>query len=157
MSNVYLGIDPGASGGLAFLDEEFAAVTAMPPTRKDLWDWLHNEDLTKVFAVIEKVGGHVGDKQPGSRMFEFGRNYGECLMALTAAGVPHEEVPPQKWQKALGIPPRKKDESRTQWKNRLKAKAQQLFPGVKVTLSVADALLIAEFCRRMREGKLNGA
>lgn len=45
-------------------------------------------------------------------------------------------------------------ESETQWKNRLKAKAQQLFPQQEVTLATADALLIAEFGRRKRSGTL---
>ena len=75
-------------------------------------------------------------------------------MALTAAGIPFEEVTPVVWQRGLGIPVRKKDESRSQFKGRLKAKAQQLFPQVKVTLKTADALLISEYCRRKREGRL---
>jgi hypothetical protein len=87
-------------------------------------------------------------------MFNFGANYGALRMALTAAGIPFEEVVPGVWQRGLNIPPRKKTEGKTAWKNRLKAKAQQLFPSVKITLATADALLIAEFCRRKHEGLL---
>lgn len=154
MEKIYLGIDPGASGGIAVLTNDHARCFPMPGTARDLWELL-KPDGGIGFAAIEKVGGYVGEKQPGSRMFEFGRNYGECLMALAAAGIPHEEVPPRRWQQALRIAPRKKDESKTLWKNRLKARAQQLFPSVKVTLAVADALLIAEYCRRFREGNLH--
>lgn len=156
MTKTYVGIDPGASGGVVVLSDHGTYCFPMPTTRADLWEILKTGGPIE-FAAVEKVGGHVGKDQPGSRMFEFGRNYGECLMALTAAEVPHEEVPPQRWQKSLGIAPRKKDESKTQWKNRLKARAQQLFPKVRVTLAVADALLIAEYCRRFREGKLHVA
>jgi hypothetical protein len=95
-------------------------------------------------------------------------------MALIAAGIRFEDVPPQKWQKALGIAPRKSGktkmvssaddpkvpflctelrevggESKTVFKNRLKAKAQQLFPEQKVTLATADALLLLEYCTRI--------
>ena len=38
--------------------------------------------------------------------------------------------------------------SKTEWKNKLKAKAQQLFPGEKVTLATCDSLLIAEYGRK---------
>jgi hypothetical protein len=126
----------------------------MPRTERDIWDWLSS--LSDVFpeeerfAVIEKVGGYVGQGQPGSAMFKFGRNVGVLIGCLTAAGIPFEEITPQRWQKALGIPPRKKTESKTQWKNRLKSFAQKLYPSVTATLSTCDALLIAEFCRRYK-------
>jgi hypothetical protein len=74
---------------------------------------------------------------------------------LVAAGLPFEDCPPKRWQSHLGIPPRAKGEDDRKWKNRLKARAQQLFPSVRrVTLATADALLIAEWCRRMREARL---
>jgi hypothetical protein len=105
-----------------------------------------------VFAVIEKVHAMPGNGVSG--MFKFGMSYGGLRMALIAAGIPFEEVQPRAWQKAMGIPPRSKTESGTQWKNRLKAKAQQLYPAEKVTLAVADALLIATYCQRKQEGTL---
>ena len=160
-----------------------SAVT-MPATERDVWEWVENctpHDGSNVFAVIEKVGGYAGDRASGGNgpaMFKFGMSYGGLRMALVAAGIPFDEVTPQTWQKGLGIAPRrphtktrevqiKKGKNKGKWrteryggetdtefKNRLKAKAQQLFPTVKVTLAVADALLIAEYCRRKREGKL---
>ena len=156
-SPVYIGIDPGASGGLAcvHVDGNCAAVP-MPPTERDVWEWV--TDLSSwrpPFAVVEKVGGFIkGNPAPGSAMFRFGVSYGGLRMALVAAAVPFEEVTPQKWQKGLGITTRGKDETKTAFKNRLKQRAQQLFPGVKITLATCDAILIAEYCRRVREGKL---
>lgn len=127
---------------------------AMPGTDRDLWNLIEQfGSLPEVSSCsLEKVGGYTGSGQPGSAMFKFGCNYGLIRMALTAAGIPFEEVVPRTWQKALGIPPRKKTETKTQWKNRLKQKAQQLFPGAKVTLATADALLIAEHCQRKCRG-----
>lgn len=152
---IYLGIDPGASGGMAEIGVDGSAASPMPKTERDIWNWIKQQaDRDDTFAVIEKVGGYVGIKQPGSAMFKFGQSYGGLRMALIAASIPFDEVTPQVWQKSLGIVKRQSGESQTVWKNRLKAKAQQLFPHMKVTLATADALLIAEFCRRKREGLL---
>jgi hypothetical protein len=161
----YLGIDPGASGGLAAVcgREPRPVCVPTPATERDVWDWLKEYGAGPLrpvnggpvaFAVVEKVGGYVGQAQPGSAAFKFGVSYGALRMALTAAGVPWEEATPQRWQKALGLGARRKGESKTSWKNRLKGAAQSAFPGVKVTLATADALLIAEYCRRLRQGVL---
>lgn len=37
-------------------------------------------------------------------------------------------------------------------KNITKQRAQQLFPSAKVTHKIADALLLAEYCRRVHRG-----
>lgn len=185
----YLGIDPGASGGLALLTVGSGWTTtyvlSMPATPQDLWEAMQGmvrDSSAPIFAVIEKVGGFIkGRSAPGSHMFNFGKGAGHLEMALIAAGIPHEEAQPTRWQKGLGIPSRtphdktrqvvvtkgknkgKMREERyggetdSQFKNRLKKKAQQLFPTITtgtITLDTADALLIAEYCRRLREGKL---
>lgn len=125
-------------------------------TPRRLWDWVQLNVPDEAECVIEKVGGYIRSKDGGfvagsSAMFNFGRNYGELVMCLTAAEVPFTEVPPQTWQKAMAIPPRRKGESRNSFKNRLKDKACELYPRVKVTLATADALLIAEYSRRTFE------
>ena len=152
----YVGIDPGASGGIAIISGKGITAIPMPFTESDIWDYLSNVGrLINPFAVIEKVTGYVGGPgNTGSSMFKFGTNYGCLRMALIAAKIPFEEVMPQVWQKGLQIAKRKPTESKTEWKNRLKSGAQRLFPDTKVTLACADAILIAEFCRRKREGKL---
>jgi hypothetical protein len=146
-ARVCLGIDPGASGGLAVIAGDELDFVAMPPTESDIWRWLSAEPL--FFAVIERNTGYVGDRgNPGSTMFKFGVNTGLLKGFLVSLGVPFEEVTPRTWQKALGIAPRKKGEKKGEFKNRLKAHAQKLFPGEAITLAVADAILIAEHCRR---------
>lgn len=153
---IYLGIDPGASGGLAFVTQNDQEAVSMPATERDVFQWMagwkNNPPIA--FAMIEKVGGFIGIPHPGSAMFKFGASYGGLRMALVAAGIPFDEVTPQRWQKALGVSPRKKTESKGQFKNRLKSKAQQLFPKLGVTLKTCDAILLAEYCRRLKEGKL---
>lgn len=152
-SQAYIGVDPGQSGGLVIIRHDGRVSSCqMPKTERDVWNWCYNLNDTDAIAVIEHVHSMPGQGVASS--FKFGRGYGGLRMALIAANIPFEEVTPQRWQKGLAIPARKKTESKTQFKNRLKAKAQQLFPKVPVTLATADALLIAEYCRRKHEGML---
>lgn len=155
-NETYIGIDPGASGGIAVLHSDGGIqAEPMPKTETDLWDFIHDGDTTNVFAIVEQVGGFVGGKgQPGSAMFKFGQNYGSVRMALVAAKIPFETVAPQVWQSKLGIQKRSKGEAKSKHKSRLKSKAQQLFPNEKVTLQTADALLLMEYLRRKRTGTL---
>jgi hypothetical protein len=123
----------------------------MPKTERDICDFIFGLPANTV-AVIERV--HAMPGNGASSMFTFGRSYGSARMALIAASVSFEESDPRTWQKALGIPPRRKSQGETPraFKNRLRAHAQQLFPSEKITLAVADALLLSEYCRRKHEG-----
>jgi len=91
-------------------------------------------------------------KQGVSSTFKFGRGYGFLRGCLVALGIPFEDVTPQTWMRALNVPPRRKNETKAQFKQRLRGVAQQLFPSEKITLATADALLIAEYCRRTSNG-----
>lgn len=147
---VTLAVDPGANGGLAWSVNGGPAATAnMPDTVMDLVELLENiGEGSSVRAWLEEVGGYAGGEgAPGSAMFNFGRGYGNLEGALAALRVPVHLVRPQKWQKALGLGT-KAGLTKTQWKNKLKAKAQQLHPHLKVTLSTADALLILHAAER---------
>jgi hypothetical protein len=121
----------------------------------------------------------MGAGIPASTMAVYASNWGIILGALMMAKWRVQIVRPQDWQKALGlgITGRQKanvkgllpaaaqaEKSRVRllnsqlkrdWKNKLKARAQQLFPSVTVTLGNADALLIAEFGKTsLRSGGL---
>jgi len=171
-------------GLVALNQVEVFSALRMPETEKDIWDWFAHWSSTdfltdqKIIAVIEQVSGHIGKDQPGSAMFNFGWGYGGLRMALIGNNIPSEDAPPQRWMKALKIPSRKKHtgtqkvqltrgknkgkwvtrkcggETDTEWKNRLKAIAQRLFPSEKVTNATADALLIATYCMRKDLGNL---
>lgn len=142
----YLGIDPGQNGGIVLLDERgrVARAEKMPATEADIWNAIPDGMEHDVTAMLEKVHSMPG--QGVASTFKFGMGYGGLRMALIASSVPFDDVTPQKWQKALGIVPRKPSESKTAFKNRLKSRSQILFPREKVTLSVCDALLIAHYC-----------
>jgi len=145
----YIGVDPGASGAIAVLVGGTVSYTELGIlTRRDLIEWVQQwtvrRDLDPT-ALVERV--HSMPKQGVRSMFAFGQAYERVLMALTAAGVPFDEATPQEWQREIGVT-LPKNATRTERKRRLKQRAQELFPGEKVTLATADALLIAEVCRR---------
>jgi len=146
----YIGVDPGGSGAIAAIDEDglIFAVHKNDATERDVWEFVKDvkaQTKGECFAVIERVGAMPG--QGVHSMFVFGQSYGFLRGLLIAAEIPFVEVSPAKWQQALGCPTRGKL-SKTQHKNRLKAKAQQRWPHVKMTLAIADALLLAEYARR---------
>jgi len=157
---IYIGIDPGKGGGLAFLREGIhtsvkllrfseIGVAPMPDTETDiaelLEEWVVDEECC---AVLEQV--NAMPKQGVTSSFNFGRNYGFIRGCLISFGVPFQEAVPRKWMKGLGIRTRKKTETSSQWKNFLKGAAQQHFGNAapKLTLKTCDALLIAEYCWR---------
>ncbi|NJL44552.1 MAG: hypothetical protein HC945_04560 [Nitrosarchaeum sp.] len=152
-----IGIDPGNSGSLMRIDASSGSVWSFLQTEKaterDIVDWLLDHDPSESFAFLERVGpnrGHGDRKQGASSMFTFGQSYGFLRGVLIATGIAFEEVSPQKWQAAFNLKRTDKEESTTDKKNRHKSKAQQLFPAEKITHWKADALLIAEYGRRVR-------
>lgn len=136
-----IGIDPGISGGIAVLTDKGStiAVTKMPVTEADIARFLRPYRKTYI-AYIERV--HSMPKQGVSSTFKFGCNYGILLGTLAALKIKRVHIQPAKWQGELGC--RSKGD-----KNVTKRKAQELFPREKVTHAIADALLIAEYGRRM--------
>lgn len=138
----FIGLDPGKNGGVGVITPSGSYAIKMPETEKDLLQELvviANGAVGGIMAVLETV--HSSPQMGVKSAFTFGQGYGGLRMALLAAGIPFENVTPQKWQKALGC-------LTGGDKNKSKTRAQQLFPDVKCTHSVSDALLLAEYCRR---------
>lgn len=136
----FIGMDPGASGAIAVLDREHVHCVLMRETPKDVSDFLSEHGGLDCVAYIEKVHSMPGQGVASS--FKFGWSAGFLEGLLVANEIRYELVRPQKWQKEMGCLT-KGD------KNVTKRKAQQLFPSVKITHANADALLLAEYCRRM--------
>lgn len=133
-----IGIDPGQSGGIAINDRGDVRAIKMPETLADFVAVI--VDIGHIdLAAVELVGPMP--KQGVTSTFKFGRGFGQLEGVLSALLIPVEYVRPQKWQKAMGCLT-KGD------KNVSKAKAQQLWPEIRVTHTIADALLICEWGRR---------
>lgn len=145
---LYIGIDPGKNGAIAFIptDGKPWTVSFKDSTDKDICDAV---DEAVVFAISENVEAMAMIEQVASSpqmgvksAFTFGEGFGKLIMLMTAYKLSFERVRPLKWQTALGC-------KTGGDKNITKRKAQELFPEIKITHANADALLIAEYCRRM--------
>lgn len=141
------GVDPGKSGAIALLSPDSEVIDcATMDDLSELYRVLNHCQLLDAYVWVEKV--HAMPKQGVVSMFNFGAYYGMVQGALGVLGVRWELVLPRAWMRGLGIPPKKKTETRPQFKRRLREEARRRFPKEKVTLATADALLIAEQCRR---------
>lgn len=153
MNRTIVAIDPGKSGGIAIWPEgaHSPSAFAMPEADGDLLHelrTLREASIVEPIAFIEQVTGYRPKRpQPGSHMFTFGDNCGFVRGIVQTLGFRVELVRPQSWQRALGLGTSSGLEPRD-WKNKLKTKAQQLYPSCKVTLKTADALLLLEYGRQ---------
>lgn len=139
----YLGIDPGINGGVALLRPDGQVILAqrMPfPLTGELQMFQRLVGYGVTFAVLELVrtSPQMGVKSAGTFM----RGVGRLEAFLTASGIRYAEVAPAKWQKAMHC--------RTGGnKNVTLAAAKKLFPTLAINHTIADALLIAEYARRI--------
>jgi len=151
---VYIGIDPGGSGAVAWIKGVGHWAYTLKNTERDIADTFWNLaaaiEREGGSALIERVGAFPG--QGVTSCFSFGQNYGFLRGLLIAYKIPFETVLPRAWQATFGLLRRDKTETKTEKKRRHKARAQELFTSLKITNANADALLIAEWLRR-KEGK----
>lgn len=148
-----IGIDPGLSGALAFITSDGRTVThktASTPPLDALRDAIAGVETRECIVCMERVGGFIAGKSlPGSAMFKMGQNAGYWEGACAALGLRLMLVRPQEWQ--AGIPGAHGTEGAAR-KRVLRAEAMRRFPQHKITLQDADALLIADFARRIEWG-----
>jgi crossover junction endodeoxyribonuclease RuvC len=153
----YIGIDPGKKGAIAFITEQGETVHDMP------LDWDGRIDAQGLLILItSKVVSanssicflEKSQAMPGQGVtstFNYGAGYGAIRAVLQIACVPFQEIHPMKWKKEYALIKKEKADS--------VAIARQLFPnaplvrekrgGVEMLLDGrAEAILIAEFCRR---------
>ena len=151
-----IGIDPGISGSICFLENgKILEVIEMPTMtegkknkRQVNGAQIYNEILKKtnntknnVRIVIEQVSAMPG--QGVTSMFNFGQSFGILKGICSAMQLPMYFVRPAKWKKYFGLINSQKDASRT--------KAIEMFPYFSSQLSKkkdsnkADAILIASF------------
>jgi hypothetical protein len=169
---MYLGIDPGANGGMAALAYSlewtttpiqnlrtvpYIHFTTMPRTERGVLDWLirvcqKESTQTSIKCALEKVvpGFSGSSKSSIARLYG---NYTALRMALESLHIKYETPTASEWHRGLSILPRGRGEGRSEWKGRLLGEAKRRFPQVYPTLSTGDALLIAEYCRLENAGK----
>lgn len=148
-----MGVDPGATGAWALVNDGWATVHDCPMFGGILSEsgriLLRRAQPGLVCAYVEYAASRPG--QGGRSIFSFGVNYGAWLGVLSYEGVRVEIVTPGVWKKYYGLT-RDKDESL--------AKALEVFPAMAKELTRkkdhgrAEALLIAEYGRRKEWGIL---
>ena len=152
-----IGIDPGISGSICFLEEgKILDVVEMPTMaegkknkRQVNGSQIYNEISKKidnvgkedVRVIIEAVSAMPG--QGVTSMFNFGQSFGILKGICSAMRLPMYFVRPTKWKKYFNLINSEKDASRT--------RAIEIFPYFSSQLSKkkdsnkADAMLIASF------------
>ena len=112
---IYIGIDPGLNGAIAFLDTEkgHLSVVDMPTFEVKRNNKAKREvnaaGLAHILAAAQKVQGIILERvgaMPGqgvTSVFSFGRSVGLVEGVLAAYLLPVSIVTPQAWQKAAGV------------------------------------------------------
>ena len=152
-----IGIDPGISGSICFLQNgrimdviEMPTMTEGKKNKKqvngaqifnEISERIKKLDKRDIKIVIEQVSAMPG--QGVTSMFNFGQSYGVLKGICSAMQLPMYFVRPAKWKKYFSLINSEKDASRT--------KAIEMFPYFSSQLSKkkdsnkADAILIASF------------
>ena len=152
-----IGIDPGISGSICFLEDgiikdvlEMPTMTEGKKNKKQVnGSQIYNEisfriktyEKKNIKVVIEQVSAMPG--QGVTSMFNFGQSFGILKGICSAMQLPIYFVRPAKWKKYFNLINSEKDASRT--------KAIEIFPYFSSNLSKkkdsnkADAILIASY------------
>ena len=152
-----IGIDPGISGSICFLEDgKIIDVIEMPTMAEgkknkrqvngsqiynEISKRISNDSYQDIRVIIEQVSAMPG--QGVTSMFNFGQSFGILKGICSAMQLPMYFVRPAKWKKYFGLIKSEKDASRT--------KAIEAFPYFSSELSrkkdsnKADAILIASF------------
>lgn len=148
------GIDVGQKGGLATIAGDMVAVCPMPDDSRALVALLKGSS----HVFIEKAQSMP--KMGVAAMFNYGKGAGTIEGILIALGIPFTLVGPKVWMKVMHAG----TDSSMGTKERSLQACYRLFPSVslKPTLrcrkdsdGMAEALLIAEYGRRVLTGKLD--
>jgi len=113
-----IGIDPGLSGALAFIDKEGLTILDMPTlTTKKGAKKRTNIDAYTLGRIIEADAHnfkhcyieevHSMPSQGISSAFNFGKGFGMLIGIIAANFIPMTLIPPQQWKKDLRVPAEK--------------------------------------------------
>lgn len=150
MKTVFIGIDPGKKGGIAYIDTKAGTGHTEPYSDKGLIDICLYESLVgnsdHIMCCLEKVGARPG--QGVVSMFSFGQSVGYIKGVLEAFRIPYQEITPQKWKGEFGLNSEKAASAEV---------CRKLFPDISLLATpkckkphdgMAEALLMAEYARR---------
>lgn len=146
MKTLFIGIDPGKSGGIAYIDTKDNVSGTEPYSDTALIDLCKEVKYSEVICCLEKVGAMPG--QGVVSMFSFGKSVGYIKGVLESSRIPYQEITPQKWKREFGLTSDKAASAEV---------CRKLFPDVCLLATprckkphdgMAEALLMAEYARR---------
>ena len=147
---LFVGIDPGMNGGIAFIKPEMEAdyiqAIRCPKTAYEMARILDVGMATNktspddVVLFVEHVWSFPGDGRVSA--FRFGYNYGLWKGIAASNELDVYNIAPRRWQGTFDIPNNLQGRDRKRW---LKEHAESLYPNIKVTFNVGDAILIASY------------
>jgi len=156
---LFLGIDPGQTGGCALMDRNRKVVMA------SLWDEsllaqiaaIHSDGITIdgivygsiTYCVLEQVHAMPGNGV--SSMFKFGTNYGMWQGMLRSNGIPFSLITPQRWMKEILDSGSREPDHRFDYALRHWPTAPLFGPKGGKRKGVADGCIIADYARRTFE------
>lgn len=148
MKNI-LAIDPGASGGLAWINDGSVIAVPMPEGMTAQADLIRTIAVSHhgIAVVMERVGTYMpGNSGPAAATFA--RHCGHLDAICYMAGLAVTLVSPQKWMKSMGALPKDKMER----KRAIKELMARRYPHLTVTLKTADALGILTWAMAQEGG-----
>lgn len=160
IKRLFIGIDPGVTGSMTIIsisNDDTVSIDVFQFSKfteqeiSEILEKLSNLDVA-IFCVIEKIGSIFGVGKHGYGVLM--HNVGLWRGFLMANKIPFQEVTAKNWQKHYALKKNKSDTS-TIWKNKLKGLAQQYYPKHKVTLAMADSMLIARYCQENFKPQMN--
>ena len=144
----YIGIDPGASGGIAVIDEKGIMKDYKCPKSSAEMSLLFqmcmgSTPAANIKLLMERVWARPTNAVRAA--FSYGVNYGQWLGIVATHEVEMNTAIPVEWIKWVGCTKALKRDVRKRW---LKEKAGELYPNVnKLTLATSDAILITHFAK----------
>lgn len=160
----FLGIDPGISGAIAFLNgkthelvihdipvfanQKGRTVVNMP----ELCNLLTPPEDGVTKAALEHV--HAFQGQGIASAFNFGTGYGAILMALAGHAIPTRDATPSQWKKHFKLA-KKTGDTKAQFKKQSLSAATRLFPAYSSLFARqkddgrAEAALIALYAKEV--------
>ena len=140
-----IAVDPGVGGGFAVKTADGILLFPMPESLPDMAQLLTGFKLADSHLWIEKVPKFVSKLTPAASVATLHENYGIIQGLAYAQGYALHRVEPKVWQDPLGLGGRKACATGPEWKRKLRAKAQELYPHLDVSLKNCDALLILHY------------
>ena len=142
-----LGVDPGKSGGLAFVGRDKEILELVPMVGiPDIVDLIYKHQPAHIF--LEKA--QAMPKQGVVSMFTYGQHFGELVGMIVTLKIPFTLVQPRAWSKVI----HEGTDSKLETKARSLQAANRLYPTAELLasprckkphLGLVDALMIAEY------------